>query len=240
MSLHEPDAEILIGTTYSTFLARRAGELVLLKSQDVHPPDREAVIGYREFLAHQLAVHVGLAVPKVALVEDQVLGRCSAHRWIANARQIDPATQQVFATTPLGMRLLAFDLLINNHDRSRANLLCAGATVHPIDHNVAFQAVAASLDRQVNRHVLNWFGIEAVVGIDGSVGGALLHEIARIGDLIDDGYLERVLSMVPSRFLDRHEGQEIKNWLRDRRDRLELTTARWWTWNIQPVVTHTA
>lgn len=227
----------LLGTRYATFLATIGGETCVVKSQDFAPLELLPVKCHRELLGHMLGRRLGLPVPPVRLLVDDVLGRISAQKFLGDARRLRPENFSELMMSVTGFRILLLDLLIANSDRRGDNLLSLGELVIPVDYNVAF-AMETSGDRKqiFDPIVMRWFGIEGALRLGPSNWEQLRLEAMRAGALLSEEYLRYAVSQLRAPFIEAEESDQLEHRLLTRRARLLSDLDAWYSETVQPIV----
>lgn len=231
---------ILIGESFSTYLAMVEGEPSIVKTQDVCAPGRQPVLCYREALGYRIGTRLGLPIPPTRLGVDPRLGRISLQHWVANARHLSAAHHRRLATTRAGFRIVLFDLLCDNHDRRPENLIQRNGTAFAIDFNAAFGFRQREIQREIQgvaeeSIISKWFGIDGALALEPADRAALTTEVGRLEKVLDPKYLHCCVRELPAAFLAREEKEVLLEHLLERRRRVRPTVERWWNINIAPL-----
>lgn len=223
---------ILIGTRFATF----RDEGFLVKSEDLHVPERSPVRCYREALGFMLASRLGFAVPPATLRQHPHHGRVVTRRWLQAAHVATDTELAALAPSAQGVRVLLLDLLVANRDRRRDNILMMNGELMPIDFNVAFGfADETARTEPPDQTIMRWFGLENVLALPHGVRATFDTEAARFHHVLDERYLRWSVAQVPDDFLTSDERSRVLAGLLTRRACLSSWLADWWRAAVEPI-----
>jgi len=224
-----------VGTRFATFLAQVAGRPAIVKAEDYTVAELRPVRVHREWLGARLASRIGLAVPATRLAVHPVVGRLSVQDFVTGARRISAEELRRVATTPEGLRIMLFDVLIANHDRRPDNLLILGNAVLAIDFNVGFDFAEVPIGWSPTTLMQLWLGIDGMLAFRPDDRQRLDDEAARIEALLDENYLADTVAAIGEAFLPGSERALLLEGLLARRRTLRRWALDFWTQHIAPI-----
>lgn len=223
----------LLGRRFATWLDD-AG--VVVKSLDWAPEHLERSRGHLEALGARLGGRLGLPVPATRLERHPIYGRISVQTYLADARAVTLEEWTAFTTSPTGLRIVVFDLLIDNPDRRPENLLVLLGSMIPIDFNMAFRFAAPEpATERAGRILMQWFGVGGPLALRPEHRALLVAEARRAAGLVTPGYIDCAVASIEEGFASAEERAGLVAGLAARRAALGQLIAQWWDDIIDPV-----
>ena len=225
-----------LSNKFATFVDVINGQKFIIKSMDFYN-DREPVLCFREYFGYKIGRALGLFIPPTILTIIPTYGRVSMQIYVEGCRHITDSEKKYLARTPLGNRILIFDLLTRNHDRRNENVLVNDRNIFPIDFNVAFNLSEKENTFSAFKNIsMSWFGLHNIVGLKKTDLFAFLDEAYYAQDIITDEFIVCLIKSVDERFCGAEKIKKVAYNLRKNRQLIPYFLQIFWEKVVLPDV----